>query len=121
MNLPEYKKKVDAIAKKHLGIDVNDIIGDDQDLVNAMEGGEHPMDFVKRIAEKYDLNESVPFPYKKTFKVKAKCTTYSHIEIEAYDVDEANDIAENTDGGDFTSDDEEGGDWEILSDETKEV
>lgn len=51
---------------------------------------------------------------KKKFNVLAKVTTYCTLEVEAETEDEALEIAENTDGGDFESS-EQGGDFNILS------
>ena len=52
------------------------------------------------------------------FRVWAKMTSYAYLEIEADTKEEAEKIAEDTDGGEFISTD--GGDWEIL-DETDEI
>ena len=52
------------------------------------------------------------------FRVWAKMTSYAYLDIEADTKEEAEKIAEDTDGGEFISTD--GGDWEIL-DETEEI
>lgn len=60
----------------------------------------------------------------KTYRVWAKMTTYCYVDIEAEDESEANEIAWETDGGDFIEDDSSpygGGSWDILEDETTEV
>ena len=56
---------------------------------------------------------------KKIFRVQAECITYCYIDIEADSIDEANEIAEETDGGDFTSDENFGG-WNVLDSLTRE-
>lgn len=50
------------------------------------------------------------------FKVTAKVTTYCHIIVEAKDENEAYDIAKETDGGDFFTEEDTTGGWEILTD-----
>lgn len=50
---------------------------------------------------------------KKKYRVFAECVTDSYVDIEAYDEQEARDIAENMDGGDFTICDNSG-DWRIT-------
>ena len=52
------------------------------------------------------------------FRVWAKMTSYAYIDIEADTKEEAEKIAEDTDGGEFISGDD--GDWEILTD-TEEI
>ena len=49
----------------------------------------------------------------KKFRVIAVMTTYLETEIEANDVDEAYEIAEDLDGGEFTPI-KDSGDWEIY-------
>ena len=46
------------------------------------------------------------------WKVWAECTTYAYLEVEADSKEEALRIAGETDGGDFTPNEE--GDWEIT-------
>lgn len=59
---------------------------------------------------------------KKIFKVWAKCTSYCWLDVEADNKEEAEEIAENTDGGDFEQPiDSDDGDWEIVDTMTKEV
>lgn len=61
---------------------------------------------------------------KKIFRVYAKVVTYSYLDVEADDKDEAEEIAENTDGGDFIADDETTkGDFVVAPEElpTKEL
>lgn len=48
----------------------------------------------------------------KSFKVWAKYTSYCYLDVEAEDADEAMEIAEETDGGEYTPTPE--GDWEII-------
>lgn len=52
------------------------------------------------------------------FRVWAKMTTYSYLEVEADSEEEAEMIAEETDGGEFIPTDD--GDWEITGD-TEEI
>lgn len=49
------------------------------------------------------------------YRVWAKMTTYCYLDVEAEDEEQAKDVAEETDGGDFTADDMQG-DWEIEDD-----
>ena len=56
---------------------------------------------------------------KKKFRVEAECISYCYIIVEADSIDEANDIARDTDGGDFITTDE--GDWNILKTLTREA
>ena len=56
------------------------------------------------------------------YRVWAKMTTYCYLDVEAEDAYEANEIAENTDGGDFIEDsDPYNGDWEIMESETERI
>lgn len=48
------------------------------------------------------------------YRVWAKMTSYSFLDVEAENEQEALEIAEYTDGGEFIT--TEGGDWEVLSD-----
>ena len=50
---------------------------------------------------------------KKKYKVFAKVTTYNYLEVEAKDEEEARQIAEDADGGEFTECPD--ADWEITS------
>jgi hypothetical protein len=56
---------------------------------------------------------------KKYFKIEAKMSLYSHIYVEAKNEDEARELAENIDGGDFLPDEdahgEQVGAWEIWN------
>lgn len=45
------------------------------------------------------------------YRVFAKMTSYAYLDVEAETGEEAKEIAENTDGGEFIS--TEDGDWEI--------
>jgi len=45
---------------------------------------------------------------KKTFRVHAEVISFVHIDVEANSIEEANEIAEDTDGGNFVSSQEEG-------------
>lgn len=56
---------------------------------------------------------------KKTFRVKAKVTTFCYIDVEADSVEDANEKAEQMDGGDFITTDE--GDFNILDSLTKPI
>ena len=56
----------------------------------------------------------------KTYRVWAEITSYAYIDIEAESAEEAEVMAENTDGGEFTPS-ESDGDWEIIGDKTEEV
>ena len=56
---------------------------------------------------------------KKTFRVQAKVTTFCYIDVEASSIEEANEKAEQMDGGDFITTDE--GDFNILDSLTKEI
>ena len=47
----------------------------------------------------------------KTFRILASYTAYCSLEIQAENIDEAREIAQETDGGEFHSD--EYGDWNI--------
>ena len=51
---------------------------------------------------------------KKTFRVYAKVITYCYIDIDANSKEEAEDIAMDTDGGDFVNRDESGGDFIVA-------
>jgi hypothetical protein len=51
---------------------------------------------------------------KKTFRVYAKVITYCYIDIDAKTKEEAEDIAMDTDGGDFVNQDESGGDFIVV-------
>jgi len=55
---------------------------------------------------------------KKRFRVEAEFITYGFIIVEAETSEQANEIAENTDGGDFVTIDNEG-DFNILSTATR--
>lgn len=52
------------------------------------------------------------------FKVEAKVVTFCYMVIEADSVEEANEIAENMDGGDFITSPEPNGYFEIVGDNT---
>lgn len=57
----------------------------------------------------------------KKFRVWAKCSNYCYLDVEANSAEEAEEIAGNTDGGDFITDDNPySGDWEII-DNTEEI
>lgn len=111
--IDKYKEEVTAIAQEAYGLEANDLIGDDLDIFHALSDKETPNEFVKRIGEKMDLTLNDGFRFKKKFKVNAHMTTYCHIIVEAYDEVDAYDIARDTDGGDFIT--EEGGDWEVFN------
>lgn len=50
------------------------------------------------------------------YRVWAEVTSYCYLDVEAKDADEAYDIASETDGGDFITDDNpRHGYWELLS------
>lgn len=53
------------------------------------------------------------------YRVWAKMTNYCYLDVEADSIDEAEEIADETDGGDFIN--SEDGDWEILYDQTEEL
>ena len=56
------------------------------------------------------------------YRVWAKMTTYCYLDVDADSADEANEIAENTDGGDFIEDDSPyGGEWDILYEDTEKI
>lgn len=59
---------------------------------------------------------------KKKYRVWAKMTSYSYLDVEAKSEDEAINIANETDGGEFipTTSEDSAGDWKILPD-VKEV
>jgi len=57
----------------------------------------------------------------KKFKCWAKYTTYVDIDIEADTKEEAEEIAENTDGADFNLPDEFDSNWHIVNTMTAEV
>jgi len=57
---------------------------------------------------------------KKTFRVHAEVTTFCYIDVEADSVEEANEIAEGIDGGDFIPSEKEG-DFDIQRSLTHEV
>lgn len=52
------------------------------------------------------------------YRVWAKSIDYCYLDVEADSQEEAEQIARDTDGGDFI---EDGGDWEYLFDETEEL
>ncbi len=52
------------------------------------------------------------------YRVWAKITDYAYLDVEASSKEEAERVAENTDGGEFIP--TENGDWEIM-DSTEEV
>lgn len=56
----------------------------------------------------------------KKFKVWAKCTTYLWLDVEAQNQEEAERIAEQTDGGDF-EEDYNICDWEIVNTMTTQI
>lgn len=59
---------------------------------------------------------------KKKFRVQATVTTSCYIDIEADSIEEANEIASETDGGDFISyDDEDSGEFNIVENLTTEI
>ena len=55
------------------------------------------------------------------YRVWAKMTTYCYLDVYADSANEANRIAENTDGGDFIEDSLQGGDWDILYGDTEKI
>lgn len=55
------------------------------------------------------------------FKVQARVSTYCYVIVEADSVMEANEKAEDMDGGDFISEDDNMGDWDIMKSETHEI
>lgn len=50
---------------------------------------------------------------KKTFRVQAEVISYCYIDVKANNAEEANEIAYNTEAGDFISE-ENGGEFNIL-------
>jgi hypothetical protein len=50
-----------------------------------------------------------------TYRVTASYITYCYAEVEAESEDEAFDLARDMDGGEFDSDSNEDGDWNIES------
>lgn len=49
------------------------------------------------------------------FRVRARSTSYCYLDVEAEDEEAAIDIAKETDGGDFITEDEYlTGEWEVL-------
>jgi hypothetical protein len=56
---------------------------------------------------------------KKTFRVQAETITYCYVDIEAKSIEDANEKAEQMDGGDFITTDE--GDFNVLDSLTKEI
>lgn len=57
----------------------------------------------------------------KTFRVRAEVITYCYLDVKAESIEQANEIASKTDGGDFTSENEESGVFNVLDSETKEL
>lgn len=57
---------------------------------------------------------------KKTFRVQAEVITFCYLDVKADSAEEANQIAEDTDGGDFITS-EKGGDFVILHTLTSEI
>jgi len=57
---------------------------------------------------------------KKRFKVQAEVITYCYVVVEADSAEEANEIADGMDGGDFITK-EKGGDFNILTTLTQET
>ena len=57
---------------------------------------------------------------KKTFRVQAEIITYCYLDVEATSKEEAHEIAEATDGGEFVTMDD-GGDFNILETLTSEL
>lgn len=49
---------------------------------------------------------------KHRYKVYARCVTYCHVFVSAYDEDDAIETANDIDGGQFVIDDQ--GDWEMV-------
>jgi len=58
---------------------------------------------------------------KKKFRVLATITSYLYLDVEAYDKDDAYDIAVDTDGGDFIEEDAFNGGWDVNGDTIEEV
>ena len=56
---------------------------------------------------------------KKLFRVPVEMTTYLYVDVMASDIDEAFDIADETDGGDFI--DIEDCSWTINADRIEEI
>lgn len=55
---------------------------------------------------------------KKTFRVYAKVVTYCYLDVEAENQEQAEEIAQDTDGGDFTTEEvEDGGDFIVAPEE----
>ena len=118
--IDKFKEEVTAVAQQAYGLEVNDLIGDDLDIFHALSDKETPTEFVQRIGEKMDLDLMDGFQFKMKYKVQAEVVTYCYIEIEAHSVEEANQIAEDTDGGDFITEDNDG-DFRILHSLTQRV
>lgn len=58
---------------------------------------------------------------KKQFKVQAETIGYTYLIVEAESAEEANQIAENADAGDFITDEQESGEFNILNSLTELV
>jgi hypothetical protein len=57
----------------------------------------------------------------KTFRVRAEVITYCYLDVKAESIEQANEIASKTDGGNFTSENEESGVFNVLDGETIEI
>ena len=91
------------------------IAHDDANVANSSWNTENQMDILSILI---NHNKDNVKPELKTFRVQSECINYCYIDVEAVSKEEANQIAEGIDGGDFTS--TEDGAWNILNDLTAE-
>ena len=95
-------------------------LDDNDDSFNTSDPREICIDIDddKETMDKYAIGEIKavePEPVKKTYQVMAVMETYCYLDVEATSIEEAYEIAKDTDGGEFVADDSWGsGDWRIA-------
>ena len=108
----EFKEEVGKVAEAAYGLEANDMIGEDYDIFVALSEKETPNQFVERVGKRMDLDSIDGFQFPKMYRVQAEMISYCYIDIEAVDEEAANEIAEETDGVAFYSDDDpHNGSW----------
>ena len=111
----KFKEELQEVAQNAFGIDANDLISEDYDIFVALSERETPNQFAERVREKHGLDTVDGFQFPKIYRVQAEMISYCYLDVEALNEEEANQIAEDTDGGDFSSDDDPfNGEWNIL-------
>lgn len=69
MDFEKYKSQIDAYMKAKYGGTSTDLMIDADEIQFAQEDGETPIEFVDRLAEKYDWTETQDLTVEQAYKI----------------------------------------------------